>query len=165
MIGKFSLPTGLSSPGTGCLGKGLSHHPWGFLKYVQMWHLKTRFIVGLGSAELDLMISKVFSNLNNCECMCVCVSFSWLSCKCPVLCPATRGFLCLPAGFGYLMILIILALNVMQSSPATTIEIPPLWLSMASLLPLGTWQRVPLPRDRRPRLARVVCGGSSCPAL
>lgn len=152
ITGYFSLPTGLSSTGTGCLGMGLGHHPQGFLKAVQMWHLKTRFSVGLVSVGLDLMISKIFTNLNYYNCLCACVSLLAFM-QCPVLCPATRGFLYLPAGFGFLMILIILALNVMQSSmPLPLRSLPCDWRVS---LPYCPWvrgmkrQRAPLPQGRR----------------
>lgn len=44
---------------------GTAHHLSRYLKVMQMWHLGTGFSGGLGRAELDSRILKVFSNLNN----------------------------------------------------------------------------------------------------
>jgi len=42
----------ISGIGTGCPGKWLSHHPWRYLKDVEMWCLGTWFSGGLNSARL-----------------------------------------------------------------------------------------------------------------
>lgn len=52
ILGKTSLWKELLSIGTGCPGQWLSHHPWRYLKDMQMWHLGTRPSCGLGSAGL-----------------------------------------------------------------------------------------------------------------
>ena len=53
--GKISSLKGLSSIGTGCPAKWLSHHPWRYyLKDVQTWHLGTWFSGGLGSLRLTV---------------------------------------------------------------------------------------------------------------
>jgi len=52
VLGKNSSLKRLSSIGTGCPGKRLSHHPWRYLKNVWMWLLGTWFSGGLGSVRL-----------------------------------------------------------------------------------------------------------------
>ena len=54
ILRKMSSLKGLSSTGTGCPGKWLSHHPWRYLKDVQLWHLGTWFSGGLGSDRLKV---------------------------------------------------------------------------------------------------------------
>jgi len=68
LLGNTSSPKGLSSIGTGCPRKVLSHYPWRYLKDVHMWHLGAWFSGGLGSVRftLDSRILKVEkSNLND----------------------------------------------------------------------------------------------------
>lgn len=48
IVGETSSRKGLSSIGTGCPGKQLSYHSWGYLKDLQMRHLERWF-----SGELD----------------------------------------------------------------------------------------------------------------
>ena len=56
---KNSSPKELSSTGAGCPGKWLSHHPWRYLKDMQVWRLGTWFSggLGLGSARLTVGLS------------------------------------------------------------------------------------------------------------
>ncbi|PKU42463.1 hypothetical protein llap_7221 [Limosa lapponica baueri] len=46
----LSSPKGVSSIGTGCPGKWLSHHPWSYLKDMYTCCLGTWFSGGFGSA-------------------------------------------------------------------------------------------------------------------
>ena len=49
ILAKISSPKGLSSIGTSCPGKWLSHHPWRHFKDLWMWCLGTWFGGGLSS--------------------------------------------------------------------------------------------------------------------
>ncbi|KAK4818318.1 LOW QUALITY PROTEIN: hypothetical protein QYF61_010780, partial [Mycteria americana] len=51
ILGNFTSLKGLSSTGTGCPGKWLSHHPWRYLKDVWMRCLGTSYSGGLGSVR------------------------------------------------------------------------------------------------------------------
>lgn len=51
-LGKISSLKGLSNIGTGCPRKWFNHHPWWYLKDVQMWCLEASFISRLGSVRL-----------------------------------------------------------------------------------------------------------------
>ena len=57
VLGKTFSPKGLSSTGSGCSGKWLSHHPWTYLKDVYMWRLGTWFSGGLGSVSLTAALN------------------------------------------------------------------------------------------------------------
>ena len=54
ILGNFTSLKGLSSIGTGCPGKGLSPHPWGYLKAVWMRCLGTWCSGGLGSVRFTV---------------------------------------------------------------------------------------------------------------
>lgn len=79
-----------------------------------------------------------------------------------MLCPATRGFLYVPAVFGFLMILIILALNVVQSPmPLPLRSLPCDWRVSLRYCPWARGmkrQRAPLPQGTRGPGWPMQCG-------